>query len=84
MQEKLLAEGREEFVEKWQALLAEQANIASVAYASEVTPAMQQLIQSVNALFNEEGLDLGRLWLEAISEADRVQNQPAPEEQQLE
>jgi len=82
LQEKLRAEGREEFVEKWEALLAEQANMASVA--SEVTPAMQQLVQFVNTLFNEEGLNLGELWLEAISEADRVQNQPAPEEQQLE
>jgi hypothetical protein len=77
LQEKLLVEGREEFVGKWDALLAEQANMASVA--SEVTPAMQQLVQSVNDLFKEEGLDLGELWLEAISEADRIQNQPASE-----
>jgi len=77
IKEKLLVEGREEFVGKWDALLAEQANMASVA--SEVTPAMQQLVQSVNDLFKEEGLDLGELWLEAISEADRIQNQPASE-----
>ena len=81
LQEKLLAEGREEFVEKWQALLAEQTNLALLA--SDATPAMHQLVQSVNSLFKEEGLDLGELWLEAISEADRTQNQPALEEHQL-
>ena len=38
LQEKLLAEGREEFVEKWQALLAEQMNMALLA--SDATSAM--------------------------------------------
>jgi siroheme synthase (precorrin-2 oxidase/ferrochelatase) len=75
LQEKLLAEGREEFVGKWETLLVEQANMALVA--SELTPAMKQLIQSGNNLFKEEGLDFGELWLDAISEAHRIQNQPA-------
>jgi len=75
IKEKLLAEGREEFVGKWDAVLVEQRNRVSVA--SEMTPAVEQLVESVNNLFKEEGLDFGELWLEAISEAYRIQNQPA-------
>jgi hypothetical protein len=44
---------------------------------------MEGLVQSMNALFKEEGLELDGLWTEAMSEADRIHNQPAPEVQQL-
>ena len=42
---------------------------------------MEGLVQTLNALFKEEGLELDGLWIEALSEADRIHNQPAPEEQ---
>lgn len=76
-----MAEGREEFVEKWQALLDEQASIAAAPLPSQPTPAMEGLVQTLNALFKEEGLELDGLWIEALSEADRIHNQPVPEEQ---
>ena len=42
---------------------------------------MEGLVQTLNALFKEEGLELDGLWIEVLSEADRIHNQPAPEEQ---
>lgn len=44
---------------------------------------MEGLVQTMNTLFKEEGLGLDGLWTEAMSEADRIHNQPAPEEPQL-
>ena len=82
-QEKLIAEGREGLVEKWQAVLNGQAGIVAAPLLSQPTPAIEGLVETINTLFLEEGLDIDGLWTEAMSEADRIHNQPAPEEQQL-